>query len=141
MNEGSKLRLLVWRVGAVRCGAPVAQLREILPSTQVAALPGAPAVVRGLANVRGSLLTVVDGRLLLGQTGATAPAVTILVQVGERTVGLAVDDVEDLVTVQEAALTRPGGSGDSPGWVVRVDAGEPVRLLDLDKMLAPLFPE
>ncbi|MDH5315773.1 MAG: chemotaxis protein CheW [Gemmatimonadota bacterium] len=141
MNEGSKLRLLVWRAGGVRCGAPIAQLREILPSTDLAALPGAPAVVRGLANVRGKLLTVVDGRMVLGQDGATAPAVTILVQVGGRTVGLAVDEVEDLVTVQEAALTRPGGSGDSPGWVVRVDGGEPVRLLDLDKLLAPLFPE
>jgi purine-binding chemotaxis protein CheW len=141
MNEGSKLRLLVWRVGGVRCGASITQLREILPSTPVAVLPGAPAMVRGVANVRGSLLTVVDGRMLLGQDNTAPPEVTILVQVGGRTVGLAVDQVEDLVTVQEAALSRPGQPGESPGWLVRVDGGQSVRLLDLESLLAPLFSE
>jgi len=141
MNEGSKLRLLVWRAGQVRCGAPITQLREILPSPPVAVLPGTPAVVRGVANVRGSLLTVVDGRTLLGQDAGAPPEVTILVRVGGRTVGLAVDEVEDLVTLLEARLTPPGQAGDGSGWLVRVDGGAPVRLLDLESLLAPLFPE
>lgn len=140
MTEGSKLRLVVWNAGGTRCGAPLAQLREILPALAVAPLPGTPPAIRGVASVRGTVLTVVDGRTVLGLPDDSAPAATILVRAGPRTIGLAVDDVEDLVTVREAELSAPGRSGATPGWLVRVDDGAPVRLLDLEGLLQPLFP-
>lgn len=140
MTEGSKLRLLVWRAGGLRCGAPIGQLCEILPRAEVAALPGAPAAVLGLANVRGALTTIVDGRTLLGEPADEAPEATILVRVGHRTVGMTVDRVEDLVTVRDAALPARSRPGPGAGWMVRVDDGPPVHLLELEGLLEPLFP-
>jgi len=138
MVESSRVRLLVWRAGAVRCAAPIERLREVLPAVAVTALPGAPLSVRGVANVRGMLVTIVDGRLLVGEPDGPVPDATILVDFGGHAVGLAVDGVEDLVEVADAALT-PHGAGSAMGWEVALDDGPPARMLDLDHLLEPLF--
>jgi purine-binding chemotaxis protein CheW len=118
MPEPSAVRLLVWRAGATRCAAPLDALREVFPAGAITPIPGAPAAICGLANVRGHVVTVVDGRTIVGELADRAPAVLVLVRLAGRTVALGVDEVEDLVT----------------------DAGD-VRLLDLEGLLAPLFPE
>jgi purine-binding chemotaxis protein CheW len=140
MTERSRLRVLLWRAGATRCAAPIERLREVLPALPLTVLPGAPGPVLGVANVRGTLITVVDGRRILGESESTAPDATLLVDLGGRSVGLAVDSVEDLVEVEDSALT-PLGSGSGVGWMVRLDDGPPARLLDLDHLLEPLFRE
>ena len=60
MNEGRLVsaRLLVFRVGTLACAAEVDQVREILPRLPTTRIPGAPPVVAGLVNIRGTLVTV-----------------------------------------------------------------------------------
>jgi purine-binding chemotaxis protein CheW len=138
MAESSRLRLLLWRAGATRCAAPIERLREVLPALPLTVLPGAPAAVLGVANVRGTLVTVVDCRRILGESDQAAPDATVLVDLGGKSVGLAVDTVEDLVEVDESDLAPPAAGGPA-GWAVRLDDGPPARLLDLDHLLEPLF--
>jgi purine-binding chemotaxis protein CheW len=140
MAEQSRLRLLLWRAGATRCAAPIERLREVLPALPLTVLPGAPGPVLGVANVRGTLVTVVDGRRIIGESESAVPDATILVDLGGRSVGLAVDSVEDLVEVDDSELA-PHGSGSEVGWEVRLEDGPPARLLDLDHLLEPLFRE
>src|SRR5205814_1054503 len=59
MSDGGTVRLLVFRVGTLACAAEAATVREILPRFEPTRIPGAPALVAGLVNVRGSLVTVV----------------------------------------------------------------------------------
>src|SRR2546422_2213521 len=68
MTDGSLVsaRLLVFRVGTLACAAEVDQVREILPRLPTTRIPGAPPVVAGLVNVRGTLVTVVEGGRALG---------------------------------------------------------------------------
>jgi purine-binding chemotaxis protein CheW len=68
MTEGSLVsaRLLVFRVGTLACAVDVDQVREILPRLPTTRIPGAPPVVAGLVNVRGTLVTVVEGWRALG---------------------------------------------------------------------------
>src|SRR6266705_2253971 len=68
MTDGSLVpaRLLVFRVGTLACAAEVDQVREILPRLPTTRIPGAPPVVAGLVNVRGTLVTVVEGWRALG---------------------------------------------------------------------------
>ena len=138
MNETSRVRLLVWRAGSVRCATPIERLREVLPALPVTTLPGAPYAVRGVANVRGSLVTVVDGRRLLGEQDGSPSEATVVVQYGARPVGMAVDDVEDLVEVGDDAIA-PRGQDPALGWEVQLPEAPPVRLLDLDFLLDRLF--
>ncbi|HUC40336.1 MAG TPA: chemotaxis protein CheW [Gemmatimonadales bacterium] len=71
MTDGSLVsaRLLVFRVGTLVCAAEVDQVREILPRLPTTRIPGAPPVVAGLVNVRGTLVTVVEGWRALGAGG------------------------------------------------------------------------
>jgi purine-binding chemotaxis protein CheW len=118
MPESSAERLLVWRAGKTRCAAALGMLQEVVPAGGITPIPGAPPAICGLANVRGRVVTVVDARALVGERVDRAPGVLVLVRLARRTVALGVDEVEDLVT--DAAA---------------------VRLLDLEGLLAPLFPE
>jgi chemotaxis signal transduction protein len=68
--------------------------------------------------VRGRVVTVVDGRALVGAPAGAPPEILVLVRLGSRTVALGVDEVEDLVE-------------DAAG----------VQRLDLEGLLTPLFPE
>ena len=65
MAETAPLRLLVFLVGDLTCAVPVETAREIVPFEKGTRIPGASDSVEGLMNVRGVLLTVVDGSRLL----------------------------------------------------------------------------
>src|SRR5438093_13428951 len=104
MTEGSlaSARLLVFRVGTLACAADVDQVREILPRLDTTRIPGAPPVVAGLVNVRGTLVTVVEGWKALGQpepAARTEGGTTVLLQIGagQKTIGFTVDEVLDVL--------------------------------------------
>jgi len=106
-------------VGNLICAAEVDAVREILPRLPTTRIPGAPPVVAGLVNVRGTLVTVVEGWRALGQpTPAAVPAEgvvgsTVLLEVGEsrRLVGFTVDEVMDMLAVDPATLEERTGGG------------------------------
>ena len=134
MNDGSlaTARLLVFRVGTLACAAEVDQVREILPRLPTTRIPGAPPVVAGLVNVRGTLVTVVEGWRALGQAPpsaspetpvtSAAPGSTIILELARRDadnggggggggggstrklIGFTVDEVTDLLAGGNATL-------------------------------------
>src|SRR3954464_14980897 len=67
MANSPALHAVIFRIGEVVCAAPAGIVREILPRLPATRIPGVPDEVEGLVNVRGSLLTVIDGHLLLQQ--------------------------------------------------------------------------
>ena len=101
------------------CAAEVDAVREILPRLPTTRIPGAPPVVAGLVNVRGTLVTVVEGWRALGQpepaVGQTngAAGSTVLLAVGEsrRLAGFTVDEVMDMLAVPPATLEERSGGG------------------------------
>jgi len=100
------------------CAAEVDAVREILPRLPTTRIPGAPPVVAGLVNVRGTLVTVVEGWRALGQPAPPAPlegsaGSTVLLEVGEsrRLAGFTVDEVMDMLAVAPAALEERAGGG------------------------------
>jgi chemotaxis signal transduction protein len=92
--------------------------------------------VAGLVNVRGELITVVDGRVILGLQPQEPGQAIVITTVRGRAVGLLVDDIGDLASVPDSALVPTG-----EGWEARLDGGAAIRLLDLDTLLGPLFPD
>ena len=147
MADSSVVRLLVFRVGGLACAAEAEAVREILPRLPATRIPGAPLAVAGLVNVRGSLVTVVEGWRALGQPepdGAAGGGTTVLLQVGagRRTLGLVVDEVLDLLAVPSDQLERrPSLPGLDPKLVRAVGrrAGEVFVVLDTDALLAPIL--
>jgi len=141
MADISWQRLVLFRLGALPCAASVSVVREVIPAGQPTRIPGALESVSGLLNLRGALLTVVDGRRALGLTGLQAEPESVLVIDHEaRVFGLAVDEVLDLIDVPEEDLA----SGQSlPGvdpllvQAVGRHAGRVFAVLDVRAMLSP----
>jgi purine-binding chemotaxis protein CheW len=143
MDDPTTLRLLIFRLGPLICAVPAAVVREVIPADPPVRIPGSAKAVAGLLNVRGMLLTVVDGRLAAGlsEVGASPESVLILDR-GDRSVGLAVDLVEDLVEVESAALVAGEAMpGVEPGLVKAVGehAGMIFAVLDTEALFAPYF--
>jgi purine-binding chemotaxis protein CheW len=79
-------------------------VREIVPIGRVARLAGAPAHVLGVVNVRGTIITTVDLGLRLGGDAVDRTEGSILLlEYGGRVLGVAVDDVQDVLTVEAGA--------------------------------------
>jgi purine-binding chemotaxis protein CheW len=162
MTEGSLVsaRLLVFRVGTLACAADVDQVREILPRLPTTRIPGAPPVVAGLVNVRGTLVTVVEGWRALGlpplsptpspEAGSTGS--TIILEVGKggdtangagrKLIGFTVDEVMDMLAGGETTLEdRTGLPGVDPTLVRAVGRrnGELFIVLDVAALLGPIL--
>ncbi len=98
-------RMLVFTIaGRARC-APVEHVREIVPITPTTRLPGAPHYVRGLINLRGVLVTVLDAaKCLYGVEADDAVASVLLVEHRGRVAGVIVDDVFDIQSLPASEL-------------------------------------
>jgi|SRR5688572_6547382 len=102
-------RLLIVQLRGGLYGIDSTLVREIVAVLEAARLPGAPAHVRGVVNLRGQLLTVVDlgHRLTNTNTPAATPDGSIVVvTAAERTLGLIVDDVHDVQELQVVPTER-----------------------------------
>jgi purine-binding chemotaxis protein CheW len=103
-NTGGEL--IVVEVHGQRFAVDIMQVREIRGWSVSTPLPGAPDDVLGIVNLRGSILPVIDlaGRLSLRSATPNAASVVIVTEIGTNLVGLLVDAVCDIYTLEEGAL-------------------------------------
>lgn len=97
---------VAFRVGAQEFCVDIMGVREIRGWTPATPLPHAPPYVRGVINLRGAVLPVVDlaSRFGLGQTEPTPRSVIIVAQVQKQIIGLLVDAVSDILMTSEASM-------------------------------------
>ena len=145
MSDATAVQLLLFRVGGVVCAVEADEVGEILPRFEPTRIPGAMPFVAGLVNVRGTLVTVVDGwRALGGEPPAdeTAGTTILLRLTAGRLMGLAVDEVVDFVAVRPDDLQdRAALPGVDPMLVRAIGrrGGRPYVVLDTAALLAPVL--
>jgi len=100
-------RVLVFSIaGRTRC-CEIDEVREIVPIAPTTRLPGAPRHVRGLINLRGNLVTVMDAALCLyGVPAVDAHASVLLVERRGRVAGVIVDNVFDIQALPAVDVER-----------------------------------
>lgn len=98
--------LLVFALGEHRLAVPASSVVEVVRVVASAVLPGAPAIVEGVINVRGALVPVLDirARFDLPPVAVDPDQHLIVAHAGGRLVALRVDRALDLVTVTEDAV-------------------------------------
>ena len=126
---------LLFRVGESLYGCDIGDTQEIIPLRSMTRLPGAPAYVRGLINVRGVIVTVLDlATRLNAVSGRTSDEGSILlVRHRDRLVGAMVDAVSDVRVLEIDTDGAPSQGGVVRG-VATVD-GASVVVLDLDALI------
>src|SRR5688500_982524 len=99
-----RMALLV--VGEYRFGVAIERIREIIPARPYTPLPGTGPHVCGLINLRGRIVTVVDlaARRGLAPASANPEHSIVIAEHGERLLGMAVEDVARIVTVDLETL-------------------------------------
>ena len=122
-------------------GVEILKVQEIKGYSAITPIPNTPSYIKGVMNLRGTIIPVVDlrSKFSLEEAEYNRFSVIIVVTVGTKVMGLVVDAVSDVLNIPNADLQAP------PDFGAQVDitfikgmtkAGEKlVILLDLDKVL------
>lgn len=97
---GNSLQFLTFTVGDEEYGVDIMKVREIKAWTETTRLPNSPKFMRGVLNLRGAIIPIFDLRCRFGMglTDANEKNVVIILAIQERTTGILVDTVSDILT-------------------------------------------
>ena len=114
-NISDELKLIIFKLGREEYGMDILRVQEIKRLMSVTRVPSTPAFIKGVINLRGSVLPVIDlrTRLELVESKLSEAARIIVVLVKEGIVGFIVDEVVEVTTIDrnqvEAAQALSGG--------------------------------
>jgi len=126
-SQGAVRKIVTFHVGEGVFGIDVGVVREIKGWQETTPLPHAAHFVRGVINLRGLILAIYDLRARLGGgvTEVTPKHVNLVVDASDRTAGILVDSVSDIIDVPASAI-RPAPAVATNG----LELIEGVALLD-----------
>ena len=105
-ENGACHQFLTFTLDGEEYGLEILRVQEIKGLPKIRQIPNAPSYVKGVMNLRGSVVPVVDLRARFGLP-ATDPnpfTVVIVISVGSRLIGLIVDTVSDVLTIEKDAI-------------------------------------
>ena len=105
----SEIQLVVFKLGGEEYGVSILQVQEIKRITEITRVPHTPEYIKGVINLRGNVLPVIDlkKRLNLPQQEITEEARIIIVKVNEISVGMMVDAVSEVMTINQQNIDSP----------------------------------
>lgn len=103
VNAQNSLQLIAFSIGEQTYGVEITTVREIRAWNGATPLPNTREYVRGVINLRGTIVPIFDLRARFGdgQTSPTKNHVVVVMSVGEKWVGILVDAVSDILTVSK----------------------------------------
>jgi purine-binding chemotaxis protein CheW len=103
---GVPTQLISFAIGDDQYGVDIMAVREIKGWTEITHLPKQPDYVRGVLNLRGVIVPIIDLRCRFGQgfTEATPLHIVIIVQIGTKPIGLLADRVLDIVSLDPSQI-------------------------------------
>jgi purine-binding chemotaxis protein CheW len=137
-------KYLVFELNGEECCIQVLKVREIMGIQDITAVPQTPNYVRGVINLRGKVIPVVDLRLKFGlpETEYTQRTCIIVVQVQKETsllMGIVVDSVAEVLNIMAADIedTPNFGQGVATPYLLGMAKikGRVKLLLDIDEVL------
>jgi purine-binding chemotaxis protein CheW len=132
---------LIFALGDEEYGVEILQVQEIRGWSTITPIPNAPRHLKGVTNLRGTILPVVDLRAKLGmvEVERTPLTVVIVARLGPKVTGLMVDAVSDVLDIPPADIQVSPDLGLSAGapWIKGVARmGERlIVLLDVEHLL------
>jgi purine-binding chemotaxis protein CheW len=139
-------KYLTFKLGSEEFGLEILKVQEIIQMQSITRVPRTPEFVRGVINLRGKVIPVVDLRLKFGMesTEDTERTCIVVVQIRSATsvvvMGTIIDEVREVLDIPEASIE------DTPSFGTSIDTefilgmgkiGQNVKiLLDIDKVLS-----
>ena len=133
-------RFLTFVVDGEALGVEIAYVKEIIGVQPIARLPETPAYIKGVINLRGKIIPVIDMRLKFHKQPEeyTDRTCVIVVDIGNHSAGLIVDRVTEVLRIDQSNIVPPpqetvGSSGYIKG-IGKAD-GQVKLLLDTEKLI------
>ncbi len=103
------LQVVSFRLADETFGVEITQVREIILMCEITRVPQTPHYVKGLINLRSTVIPVLDLRAKFGlpegeQTGESR---IMVMQVGTKTVGIVVDGVDEVLRISNSQISPP----------------------------------
>jgi len=116
-EDAQKDKYLTFRVGGESFGFGIEHVTEIVGMQKITEVPDMQNYVKGVINLRGLVIPVVDVRLRFGldEREYDDRTCVVVVQLNDMSVGLIVDTVREVTNIPEAQISQPpkvyGGAG------------------------------
>jgi len=141
-HDGSGREFLAFRLGKEEYGIDILKVQEIRGYEMVTHIANAPAFIKGVVNLRGTIVPIVDMRIRfnLGEPTYDRFTVVIVLNIGGHVVGMVVDSVSDVITLSPEQI-KPAPA---MGTVLNTDhimglgtlEERMLILVDIDKMMS-----
>jgi len=135
------IEFISFSIGADQYGVDIMSVREIKGWSEVTHLPKQPEYVRGVLNLRGVMVPIIDLRCRFGEgiTETSPMHVVIVIQIGERLLGLLADRVLDIVSfdrtkIQPVPKISNTTQADFLSGLITIDNAM-IALIDLNHLL------
>ena len=140
-SDANALQLIAFSIADQTYGVEITTVREIRAWNGATPLPNTQEYVRGVINLRGTIVPIFDLRARFGdgQTEPTKNHVVVVMSVGEKWVGILVDAVSDILTISKDDIHNVPESNQSDtellNGIVTHD-NRMVGLIDLEAIVA-----
>lgn len=138
--SGATQQLVTFALDDEEYGIAIGCVQEIIRHMPARSVPGRPSDLEGVINLRGRIIPVMDLRARLGIGGAPPEdAKVVITEFGDSTVGVVVDDVREVITIDLADTEAPppctlGGDGDAIDSVAKI-GDRLLVILDAERLL------
>ncbi len=142
-KSGDELQLVVFNIGTEEFGVEIMKVQEIIRMTNITRIPQASGYVKGIINLRGRIIVVINLNVIMGMESKEQNENTriIVADIGETVMGFIVDSVSEVIRLPQSSVEP------SPAVIANKIGTEYVRgvgkmedrlliLLDLDKILS-----
>ncbi len=140
-------KYMTFKLAAEEYGLEILKVREIIGLMDITRVPRTPEFMRGVINLRGKVIPVVDLRLKFGMEEAEATDQTVIIVVQliagdtELTMGIVVDEVLEVLDIEPSQIEPPpsfGGTQVDTDFILGVGKSDKrvIFLLDINKVLS-----
>jgi len=106
-ESNQKSQLIVFRLGDEEYGLQIGQIKEVVPTPHITRLPQTPPYVKGVANIRGNIIAVVDLEEKFGLNHVsekTTNNYTLVVESDQIKMGILVRELPNTLNVKQAHI-------------------------------------
>jgi purine-binding chemotaxis protein CheW len=105
-KSGNELQLVVFTIGTEEFGVEIMNVQEIIRMTNITRIPQASGYVKGIINLRGRIIVVINIDVVMGMQSREQDENTriIVADIGETVMGFIVDSVSEVIRLPESSV-------------------------------------
>ncbi len=142
LKATESLKICLIRLGANTFALDLRHVREVFEPVSITPVPGMPAAIIGVTNLRGIIVPLADVRAALGIFVSVSPKYAVVVRHGTHQVGILVEDVPEIHTIQsDDFIDHSAHAGADRGPMISdffKIAGKVSALLEISRLLASI---